>query len=72
MERDSDLFGVMFFDWQWPEHVSLAVENWSVAAMCLVGAWAILFPLLARQAKPPAVDKDLGSRRVRFERDPSG
>lgn len=48
MERDSDLFGVMFFDWQWPESTSLHLENWAVTIMVVAGLWVVANPLIAR------------------------
>ena len=43
-ERDSDLFGVMLFDWQWPERTALLIENSAIWLMVVAGLIVLVAP----------------------------
>ncbi len=48
MERESDIYGTMYFEWGWPESTSLAIEN---AGMWLVVIGAIVIVLANRNKR---------------------
>ncbi len=45
-ERDSELFGLLLFDWSWPESIAMRLENGAIVLMVTAGIVAIASPLM--------------------------